>query len=248
MPEALTAMYDLKLPYFEGPLDLLLHLIEREQLDITTVSLLQVTDQYLALIRSKEQINLDLLADFISIGAKLIFLKSRALLPRPPSLEPDETEEEVGRELTEMLREYKRYKDVATALRAIEEEGLRSYRRTAPPPKVPLPSGLDKVTMDKLLQLFRDALNRLPSEPASTIVRDTMTVRAKIQEIESALKSERSLSFRKMVLACRSRLEVIVSFLAVLELIKIGRVWGQQEELFGDISIVAIEAGATSGQ
>lgn len=240
-------MFELKLPIFEGPLDLLLHLIEKEELDITTVSLVQVTDQYLAHIHARESINLDVLADFVAIGAKLIYLKSRALLPRAPA-EAEAEEEEVGRELTEMLQEYKKFRDVAFALRAIEDEGLRAYRRTAAPPDVPLPSGLDKVTLDRLLKLFRDALNRLPAEPATTIERDRVTVRQKAQEIEEALRAEGQVSFRRLVLACRSRLEIVVSFLAVLHLIKGGRVWGQQEELFGDISLVAIETRAPNAQ
>ena len=228
-------MFELKLPVFEGPLDLLLHLIEKEELDITTVSLVQVTDQYLAQLRSLEGINLDALADFVSIGAKLIYLKSRALLPRPPA------EEEVGRELTEMLKEYRRFKEVATVLRAIEDEGLRAYPRLAPPPDVPLPAGLHKVTLDRLLALFREALDRLPAEPSIGIERSAVTVRQKLEEIETALKRTGRLSFRSLVSACRSRVEVIVSFMAVLELIKNLRVSAEQEELFGDIALVALE-------
>ncbi len=237
-------MYQLKLPYFEGPLDLLLHLIERDELDITTVSLVQVTDQYLAQIHSLQQINLDALADFVSIGAKLVYLKSRALLPRPPSEEEQAEEEAVGRELTEMLREYKRFKDVALALREIEDGGLRAYRRAAPPPDVPLPSGLDKVTLDRLMALFQEALNRHPEEPTTALPREIVTVKEKVRDIEAALRETGQVSFRRLVLACKTRVEVIVSFLAVLELIKTGRIWGQQEEVFGDISLVAIEGAA----
>ncbi|OGO07242.1 MAG: hypothetical protein A2Y61_07730 [Chloroflexi bacterium RBG_13_60_13] len=239
-------MFELKLPVFEGPLDLLLHLIEKEELDITTVSLVQVTDQYLAQLRSLEGINLDALADFVSIGAKLIYLKSRALLPRPPAEEEEEAaeEEEVGRELTEMLKEYRRFREVATVLRAIEDEGLRAYPRLAPPPDVPLPSGLNKVTLDRLLALFREALDRLPAEPPIGIERSTVTIRQKLAEIEEALKREGRLSFRRLVSACRSRVEVVVSFMAVLELIKGLRVSAEQEELFGDIALVALETPA----
>ena len=239
-------MFELKLPVFEGPLDLLLHLIEKEELDITTVSLVQVTDQYLAQLRSFEGINLDALADFVSIGAKLIYLKSRALLPRTPEEEEEEAaeEEEVGRELTEMLKEYRQFKEVATVLRAIEDEGLHAYPRLAAPPEVPLPSGLDRVSLDRLLALFREALNRLPEEPATGIERSKFTVRQKIEEIDSALKREKRLSFRSIVLACRSRVEVIVSFMAVLELIKGLRASAEQGELFGDIALVALETPA----
>jgi segregation and condensation protein A len=144
-----------------------------------------------------------------------------------------------------MLQEYKRFKDVALALREIEDEGLRAYRRNAPPPDVPLPAGLDKVTLDKLMALFRDAMTRQPSEPVAAIPRDIVSVKEKLREIESALQETGQVSFKRLVLACRSRIEVIVSFLAVLELIKEGRVWGQQEELFGDISLVAIGAASS---
>ncbi len=97
-------MYDVELPVFRGPLDLLLHLIERQELDITSVSLVAVTDQYLAVIRSGELIEMDALADFIAIGSRLILLKSRALLPRPPALSDDqESEDEDAEELVRLL-------------------------------------------------------------------------------------------------------------------------------------------------
>jgi segregation and condensation protein A len=235
-------MFELKLPVFEGPLDLLLHLIEKEELDITAVSLVQVADQYLAHLQSMEAISLDVLADFVTIGAKLIYLKSRALLPRQADAEEEEepSVEEVGRELTEMLQEYRRFKEVAGVLRAIEDEGLHAYPRTAPPPEVPLPTGLKKVTLDRLLELFQEALQRHPAAPAA-VERERVTVRQKIEEIESRMRSGGRLSFDSLIAACRSRIEVIVSFLAVLELIKALRLSAEQEGLFGDISLVAIE-------
>lgn len=234
-------MFELKLPVFEGPLDLLLHLIEKEELDITAVSLVQVADQYLAHLQSMEAISLDALADFVAIGAKLIYLKSRALLPRPEAEEEEEPSlEEAGRELTEMLQEYRRFKEVAGALRAIEDEGLRAYPRVAPPPDVPLPTGLKKVTLDRLMELFQEALRRQPAAPPA-VERERVTVRQKIEEIESRLRSAGRLSFRSFIAVCRSRIEVIVSFLAVLELIKALRLVAEQEELFGDIALVAVE-------
>ncbi|MDI6857821.1 MAG: segregation/condensation protein A [Dehalococcoidia bacterium] len=234
-------MFELKLPVFEGPLDLLLHLIEKEELDITAVSLVQVADQYLAHLQSMEAISLDALADFVAIGAKLIYLKSRALLPRQEAAEEEEPSlEEAGRELTEMLQEYRRFKEVAGALRAIEDEGLRAYPRVAPPPDVPLPTGLKKVTLDRLVELFQEALRRQPAAPPA-VERERVTVRQKIEEIESRLRSVGKLSFRSFISVCRSRIEVIVSFLAVLELIKALRLAAEQEELFGDIVLVAVE-------
>ena len=161
-------MLAVKTPVFEGSLDLLLHLIESEDLDITAVSLIQVTDQYLAALRAADQIDLRALADFVAVGAKLIYLKSRALLPRSASeREADEQEvEAIAVDLTAQLEEYRQYKQSASFLRELEEAGHRSFVRLAPPPAEWLPSGIEKVTMKKLLAALSKALERLPSAPA----------------------------------------------------------------------------------
>ena len=177
-----TTAFQLQLPVFEGPLDLLLYLIERQELDITAVSLVQVTDQYLSYLRSGEQIDATALAEFIATGARLLLLKSRALLPKPPVEE--EPEEDLGEELVRRLREYRRFKEVAGALRDIEESGRHAYPRQAPPPSVPLPTGLDGVTLDLLLQLFHVALEREPAaEPEGAIERREVAVDAKGAEL-----------------------------------------------------------------
>ena len=234
-----TTAFQLQLPVFEGPLDLLLYLIERQELDITAVSLVQVTDQYLSYLRSGEQIDATALAEFIATGARLLLLKSRALLPKPPVEE--EPEEDLGEELVRRLREYRRFKEVAGALRDIEESGRHAYPRLAPPPSVPLPTGLDGVTLDLLLQLFQEALEREPAaEPEGVIERQEITVEEKVAELSQALQRQQRVSFRKFISACRSRVEVIVAFMAVLELIKDLRLWAEQDALFGDISLVAL--------
>src|SRR3990170_1663809 len=160
--------FQLQLPVFEGPLDLLLYLIEREELDITAVSLAQVADQYLSYLHSGERIDADALAEFIAVGARLLYIKSRALLPRPPS--DGEELEEMGDDLVQRLREYRRFKEAAAALRAIEEQGLRAYPRLAPPPSLPLPTGLDGVTLDLLTSSVREVLQRRPEEPPEVVV------------------------------------------------------------------------------
>ena len=144
-------MAEISLPVFQGPLDLLLHLIERDDLDITAVSLVVVTDQYLAAIRVGEGFDPQALAEFVAVGAKLIYLKSRALLPKPPALEGEEADDDdVGRELVELLREYKRFAQVADMLEERQEVGTRIYTRMAPPPAVPEGTGLHDVTMERL--------------------------------------------------------------------------------------------------
>lgn len=237
-----AATFELQLPVFEGPLDLLLYLIEREELDITAVSLAQVTDQYLSYLRSGEQIDAAALAEFIVIGARLLYIKSRALLPRPPT--DEEPEEELGEDLVRRLREYRRFKKAAGALRAMEERGLRAYPRLAPPADVPLPTGLDGVTVDLLLHIVREVLERQPAEaPEGVVERQEVSVEQKVADLSEALQRRKRLSFRAFISACRSRIEVIVAFLAVLELIKALRLRAEQDAVFGDISLIALGEG-----
>ena len=230
--------FQLRLSVFEGPLDLLLYLIEREELDITAVSLVQVTDQYLSHLRSGEQIDADALAEFIVIGARLIYLKSCALLPQPQA---DEEVEELGEDLVQRLREYRRFKEAAGHLRELEESGQRAYPRLAPPPPLPLPTGLDGVTLNLLVQIVREVLERQPEEPPEAMVpRHEVTVEQKVTELSAALQQRKRVSFRAFISACRSRIEVIVSFMAVLELIKSLRLRAEQDTMFGDISLIAL--------
>lgn len=233
-----SSTFQLRLPVFEGPLDLLLYLIERDQLDITAVSLVQVTDQYLSYLRSGEQIDADALAEFIVIGARLIYLKSRALLPQPRA---DEEVEELGEDLVQRLREYRRFKEAAGFLKELEERGQRAYPRLAPPPALPLPTGLDGVTLNLLVQIVQEVLQRQPEEPAEDILpRHEVTVEQKAQELSTALQQRKRVTFRAFISACRSRIEVIVSFLAVLELIKGLRLRAEQDTMFGDINLIAL--------
>ena len=234
-----STAFQLQLPVFEGPLDLLLYLIEREELDITAVSLVQVTDQYLSHLRSGEQVDATALAEFIATGTRLLLLKSRALLPQPPS--DDEDVEELGEDLVQRLREYRRFKEAAGMLQDIEAEGLRTYPREAPPPELPLPTGLDGVTLDLLAEIVREVLERQPVEEPEVIVeREELTVEEMVAELTQALQRQSQVSFRSFISSCRSRLEVIVAFIAVLELIKALRLEAAQDAPFGDISLVAL--------
>jgi segregation and condensation protein A len=239
MPQ--TEGYQLTLPVFEGPLDLLLHLIEREELDITNIALVAVADQYMAFLHSGEQINLDQLAEFIVIGARLLLLKSRALLPRPQGADgliaEDEDESD---DLARQLIEYKLFKEAAGRLRQIETAGLHSYPRIAPPPELPPPTGLDGVTLDLLQQLVMEALTRQPeeAEPVQVIHAHRFTVREKVALITELLASSGQVSFRGLIAECRSRMEIIVSFMAVLELIKSRVLDAVQDTAFADIVLV----------
>jgi segregation and condensation protein A len=231
--------YEVRLAVFEGPLDLLLHLIEREELDITKVSLAQVTDQYLEYLSLLEEINAEILADFLVIAAKLLLIKSEMLLPRPPRV-PGEEEEDIGDELARQLIEYKKFKDAALELRQREEMGLRAYVRIAPPPKLERPLDLGDVSLSDLAEAVQRALDVRPRLPSvsEVVAPFTITVAEKMALIEEKLKRQQQVSFNRLLAQAASRLEIVVTFMAVLELIKLKGIEVQQEHLFGEIVIL----------
>jgi len=238
-------VFELKLSVFQGPLDLLLDLIEREELEITAVSLAQVTDQYWAHLRSVEGQDAEALAEFIVMGARLLYIKSRALLPELRPREREDEKKDAGEALAQMLVEYKRFREAAEAFRGLEEQGRRAYPRLAPPSKdFVLPPGLKGVTLEGLLNIFEEALSRQPAEPEEgTIKREAVTVEEKMTAVTAAVASGSGrVSFRALVEACSSRMEVIVVFLAVLELIKAGQLVARQRGRFRDIMMIATEA------
>jgi segregation and condensation protein A len=232
--------FQLSLPIFEGPLDLLLHLIEREELDITNIALVSVADQYMEYLRSSDQINLDALADFIWIGARLLLLKSRALLPRPQTAEDGvDIEDDPSEDLARQLLEYKLFREAAGNLRAIETAGRHSYPRIAPPPERAPPTGLDGVTVNLLREMVETALGRTPiEEPAQVIRPHKFTIREKVQLIRELLAEDGRVSFRGLIDACGTKMEIIVSFMAVLELIKSRVLDALQDAAFADIVLV----------
>ena len=163
--------YTIRLPDhdFEGPLDLLLHLIEREELDITRVSLALVTGQYMQYLSAMERVEPEHIAEFLVVAAKLLFIKSRLLLPQEaaPGLEQ---EEDVGDELARQLIEYRQYKQVATQLKEWDVKGFHSYPRIAPRPKVEPKLDLSHVSLEDLAALVDVVLAANRSAPISNVV------------------------------------------------------------------------------
>ncbi|MCO6451724.1 MAG: segregation/condensation protein A [Caldilineales bacterium] len=224
---------------FSGPLDLLLHLIEREELPITSVSLVQVTGQYLEYLSRLEELQPDGIAEFLTMAARLLYIKSQALLPPPEQEDEDEEEEDPAEALARQLREYKLFKEAAARLQDIEATGRRGYIRLAAPPKLEKrldPTGL---TVQALLNAVYEALRDWESVPApsDTIEPHAITVREKMADLRSELKRFRTVRFRQFLGQARSRVEIIVSFMAVLEMIKQREVRVAQATAFGDIVI-----------
>lgn len=239
--------YEVKLDVFEGPLDLLLQLIERHDLDITTVSLAAIADQYLAYIAQIDSIAPDILADFLVVAARLILIKSQALLPRPPAPAVEE-QEDVGEDLARQLQEYKRFKEAATLLKSRDEQGLHSYLRLAASGMTPRVH-LEGVTLADLVTAMQNALAALPEAPAAPdILRRQFTVEEKISVIQQAVALG-GVSLGALLSRVSSRLEAIVTFLALLELVKQQRVLVQQQAIFGEIMIApSVPAGAATGE
>jgi segregation and condensation protein A len=233
--------YNVQTPVYEGPLDLLLNLIEHADLDITTVSLAMVTDQYLSYINSMEQLNADEISAFLVIASKLIQIKSEALLPRPPAREVGE--EGAGQALVDQLKLYKRFKEIGGWLNTRETAKLRTYLRVAPPPKVEPKLDLSNITLEKLVAAAEEVFAREMSKKplASVIAAPRVTIREKIELITKIMKEAQRASFNSLIKDSRSRLEIVVTFLAMLELIKRYRVQARQEGLFGDIEIDRME-------
>jgi segregation and condensation protein A len=233
------AIYNVDLPDFQGPLDLLLNLIEQEELDITRISLAYVTDQYLAYLNILREIDPDELTDFLVVAAKLILIKSEALLPRPPASMLDEAEEDVGNELARQLLAYKQYKTIAAQLQAIEATGKRNFVRLAPPLKIEPKLVPGEISLEALLQAARSALAIKPADPMvdEVISRQVVTIGQQMAYIRQELGAQRLVNLQEVLARSHSRIEVIVTLLAVLELIKRHVIQVEQAELFGDIII-----------
>lgn len=232
-------MLEFHLPEFEGPLDLLLQLIERRELDITRVSLGAVADQYLELISKPGVIELSQLADYLVIAAKLILIKSRLLLPQPERETPD-AEEDVGEALARQLREYRMFKRAAAFLRERERQGFQTFPRYAPPPK-PQPIGwkVEGVSAEDLAHAVNRALDIRPTLPQGTLhVPLSVSIDQQIRTIIHLTKERGQVHFSRLLDQATSRVEIIVTFLAVLELIKRRQIRAQQAGLFGEIVLL----------
>lgn len=233
--------YTFHTPVYEGPLDLLLNLIERAELDITSVSLASVTDQYLEHIQGLDQMNADEISAFLVIAAKLLQIKSEALLPRPP-VRPTE-EEDAGRSLVDQLKLYKRFKEIGGWLNSRQQANLRTYLRVAPPPKVEPKLDLSNITLERLVAAAAEAFAKeRDKQPLGAIIAPPrVTIREKIDLIARVMQDMERSSFRALLNPGASRLEVVVTFLAMLELIKRYRIHAHQPDLFSDIEINRME-------
>jgi segregation and condensation protein A len=221
---------ELHLETFDGPLELLLMLIEQRRLPITSVSLAQVADQYLAHVHAQPSLDAELLADFLVIGGKLLLLKSKALLLTE---DPDPEVEEVASDLAERLETYRVFRAAAEMLRELEQRGERLYPTLREPSLSTAPAPLAPLKPEALLAVWK----RFALDPRETQIELPGITRASVDEcrarILDALRSAEAVSFRAM--AGRTVDEVIAAFLAILELFRRGLIAIEQPEPFGDL-------------
>ena len=247
--DTVSPMYSIKLEGFEGPLDLLLHLIEKEEMDIYDIQISQITDRYLEYINLMEQLDLDVASEFLVMAATLLHIKSQSILPQ---LTPD-AEYTLGdqAELVRQLLEYKRFKEASQALDVYAERRTLLYSRS---PK--LHADLDgtrefeiKATLFDLLSAFKNITDRAAEieteEMYETVEEETITVEDKIAFINRQLTNEDQLLFEDLFPLSSSKLDRIVTFLAILELIRIGKIVTVQTDHFESIYIVKQETAAT---
>ena len=233
--------YKVKLEIFEGPLDLLLYLIKKEEIDIYNVSLERITRQYLDYIDTFQALNIELASEFIVMAANLMYIKSRELLPKdvqPPDEEADE--DDPRWELIRQLVEYKKFKEAAQFLGVQEVKSDELFVTTPEMPDLDAPvETMGQVGIFDLIRAFQRILKRFENtSDFREIVNDRYTVADKIEHLLDIVPPGSRVRFEELFTSAASRGEVIVTFLAMLELIKLNHLQVEQEQLLGEIVVV----------
>lgn len=234
--------YKVKLDVFEGPLDLLLYLIQKEELDIYDIPITKITDQYLEYLELMQMLDLSIAGEFLVMAATLMHIKSRMLLPPDPAAGEGEAQEEDPRaELVRRLLEYKKFKDAASTLSQMESHHKHFFSRVGPGIKVddlPKEEVFFEASLFDLITAFTKVLKDIPKDVFYKVVKDEFTVSEKIHDILHTLVDKKTLLFTDLFRAARTKFEVITTFLALLELIKIREVVVLQAMPFGEIEII----------
>ena len=237
--------YKVKLEIFEGPLDLLLYLIKRDEIDIYDISIERITRQYLEYLQAFKELNIDVAGEFVVMAANLIYLKSRSLLPVDQQPPDEEAEENDPRwDLIRQLIEYKKFKEAAAQLhlRALEQERIFTRDGGSPAP-TETPLRLADVGIFQLIHAFQNVIKRVEArEDLQEIFGDHFTVSDKIDTILKRVASGASVRFSELFGDIASRVEIVVTFLALLELIRLKQVRAIQRGVFDEIEITAAES------
>ncbi|HCO28695.1 MAG TPA: segregation/condensation protein A [Lachnospiraceae bacterium] len=245
---------DIKLQVFEGPLDLLLHLIDKNKINIYDIPIVSITEQYLQYLRSMQELNMDIMSEFLVMAATLIQIKAKMLLPK----EEKEEEEEEGdprEELVKRLLEYKMYQYAAEELKELQVDASKMLYKQPTIPKevlvyeepIDLKELVDGLTLTKLHEIFQSVMKRQKEkiDPIRSrfgkIEKEEISVEEKMETIREQMRGLSRIRFRALLEVQASKVQVVVTFLAILELMKMGALIVRQEQLFGDIILDSLE-------
>jgi segregation and condensation protein A len=240
-----------KLQVFEGPLDLLMHLIDKNKIDIYDIPIVEITNQYMEYIEAMEQSDLNVMSEFLLMAATLLDIKCRMLLPK--EVNEDGEEEDPRQELVEQLLQYKMYKYMSYELKDRQVDGERvMYRKPYIPDQVAdyvepvdLDELLEDLTLGKLQSIFQDVMRKQTDKidqirsRFGKIEKEEITVSEKLSQVEEYALKHHRFSFRELISKQHSRIQIVVTFLAILEMMKSGQIVIEQEQPFDDILITS---------
>lgn len=232
MEEGIT----IKVPVFEGPFDLLLHLIRENKVDIYDIPISLITSQYLEYLEMMKELNLEIAGEFLVMAATLIHIKSRMLLPPDEEASPEE-QEDPRRALVQRLLEYQRYKEAAGDLRTRENEWLKVFRRESPFGEEDEEIYLADLSLFDLLGAFKKILQKAPPEVVS-ITKETLTVKDRMSTIMEIIEDREAIRFEDLFGEGITRMHLILTFVALLELMRLGLLRAYQEKHFGNIWVI----------
>lgn len=229
--------YAVQLDNFEGPLDLLLHLIKKNEMDIYDIPIAAITEQYLGILDAMKNLNLDIASEFLLMAATLLHIKSKLLLPPMAEEETEEEEEDPRAELVKRLLEYQKYKNISDTLDTRPMLGRDLFVRSAPEPEVleEVETGFVAVGLFDLLEALKEVLAEKPAEIVHEINIEKLSVTDRINAILSTLSGKESIAFTDLFAGEIKRTDIIVTFLALLELVKMRMVRFMQNSHHGTI-------------
>ncbi len=234
--------YRVKLPVFEGPLDLLLFLIKQSHIDITNLPIAEITEQYLEYLELMQILDLEIAGDFLVMAATLLQIKSKLLLPPDETAVEEEDEADPRAELVRKLLEYQQFKAAADRLHDLEQQRLAVFTRVPSEGQGLEPDVVEgpffEASLFDLLTALSQVLKKVPREIFHEIIKDAFTVEQKMEALRQQIAQTPQIEFTTLFEAARDKLEVITTFLALLELIRQRVVVARQGEVFGAIIIL----------
>jgi segregation and condensation protein A len=234
--------YEVKLDVFQGPLDLLLHLIEKNEIDIYNIPIALITNRYLEYIQTIQLLNLEVVGDFLVMAATLMQIKAKMLLPQLSLVDENLEEEDPRLELAQKLIEYKKIKEASVSLQALEVHQLKVYTRTggefADLKLAPDSDPLKNLSIWDLMEAFKIVLDSLETKPMTAIPKEDVSIKQRMTEILDWVTKEQKVLFKLIFKDLKTKTALITCFLAVLELIRLRKLSAFQDEVFGEITLL----------